>query len=76
MALDKETHDALGRRLATMDLGLSCGLDDASKNIPERHMLWELLENQFAIMLVLAAMNGMSPNPKAYRELLDEQEKA
>jgi len=34
-------------------------------------MLWEVLENQFAIMLVLAEMNGMSPNPKNYRDLLN-----
>ncbi len=71
MALDKGTRDTLGRRLATMDIGLCCGLDDASKNVPERHMLWEVLENQFAIMLVLAEMNGMSPNPKNYRDLLN-----
>jgi hypothetical protein len=69
MALEKELKDDLGRRLAKTDVGnLICGFDRAS----EKGMIWELLENQFVIMQVLAAMNGMDPNPKAYRDLLDK----
>lgn len=68
MSLDKELTDELGRRLAKTNLGnLIRGFEEAS----EKGVLWELLENQFCIMKVLAAMNGMDPNPKAYRDLLD-----
>jgi len=68
MALEKEVADDLGRRLAKTNVGnLIAGLDEAS----EKSMLLELLENQFCIMRVLAAMNGMDPNPKAYKDLLD-----
>jgi len=68
MPLDRELANELGRRLAKTDLGnLVAGFDNAS----EKGMVWELLENQFCIMQVLAAMNGMNPNPKAYRDLLD-----
>ena len=67
MALEQEVADELGLRLAKTDLGnLIVGFDKAS----EKGMLWELLENQFCILRVLAAMNGMSPTPKAYRHLL------
>ena len=68
MALDKELQDALGRSLAKTNVGnLIAGFDKAS----EKGMVYELLENQFIIMQVLAAMNGMDPNPKAYKHLLD-----
>ena len=68
MSLSQETQNELGRRLAKTNLGnLILGFDGAC----EKGMLWELLENQFAIMQVLAEMNGMSPNPKFYNDLLD-----
>lgn len=72
MALEKELADDLGRCLAQTDLGnLLSGLEKAS----EKGMLYELLFNQFTIMRVLAAMNGMSSNPKNYRDLLDKEGK-
>ena len=68
MALDKELADYLGKCLAESDLGnLVAGCEKAS----EKGMLYELLRNQLCIMRVLAQMNGMNPNPKAYRDLLD-----
>ena len=68
MALDKELQDALGRSLAKTNVGnLISSVDKAS----EKNMLYELLDNQLIIMQVLAAMNGMNPNPKAYGHLLD-----
>ncbi len=67
MSLDKELADELGRRLVKTDLDLVGNFDDVS----EKRVLRELLKNQCVIMQVLAAMNGMSPNPKAYKDLLD-----
>jgi hypothetical protein len=68
MALTKELENYLGQRLAKTNLGnLHSGYKDAN----EKGMLWEILDNQFCIMMVLAEMNGMSSDPKAYRDLLD-----
>jgi hypothetical protein len=68
MALSKEMEQELGLRLCKTDIGsLIHGFQDAS----EKAMLRELLENQFTIMRVLAEMNGMSSNPKHYKDLLE-----
>ena len=68
MALEKEVAEQLGKCLAQTDCG---SLWVGPERTSEKEMLYELLGNQFAIMRVLAAMNGMNPNPKAYRDLLD-----
>ncbi len=71
MALDKELQDDLGLCLVKTNLGnLLMGVEEAS----EKGMLFELLDNQLCLMRVLAAMNGMNPNPKAYRHLLPDAE--
>ena len=69
MALDQELQDDLGYCLARTDLG---SLTPGPNNASEKHMVYELLANQLTIMQVLAAMNGMNPNPKAYRHLVGE----
>ena len=69
MALCQETQDSLGLQLAQTDLGNLCaGPDKAS----EKGMIYELLQNQLTIMQVLAEMNGMSPHPSHYKNLLPE----
>ena len=68
MTLEKELQEDLGRRLAAADFGSLCrGREQAD----EKDVVWELLENQFVILRVLAAMNGVDPNPKTHRQLLD-----
>ena len=68
MTLEVELTEDLQRCMAQSDLG--CLI--AGENATEKAILLELLGNQLCIMRVLAAMNGIDPNPKAGRHLLPD----